>query len=130
MTRDELYWLTVTVLQEAGGEPYLGKLAVACVIVTRARHDGTSISDTVLKPLIFSAWNTSSPTRRMLDKPEDDQWVACYKAACAAYFDLVPDPTFRADHYLAEKSLPKLPAWFAESKVTVRIGNHTFLRLW
>lgn len=129
MVRDELYWLTTTIVQEAGAEPYLGKLAVACVVMTRARATGASVSDTVLQPKQFSCWDSRSPTRRMLDRPEDEQFIACYKAACAAYFDLVPDPTFRANHYLNPAAVTALPSWYAKDKITTVIGRHEFLRL-
>lgn len=130
MLRDELYWLTLTVIQEAGAEPYEGQLAVAWVIANRARVSGTSISDTVLKPWQFSAWNTDSPTRRMADADERDQRFApCYQASCAAYFKLADDPSFAATHYLNPAVLKRLPSWYDKDKITVTIGRHVFLRL-
>lgn len=56
----------VTIMQEAEGEPYLGKLAVAEVIRNRMNKlyasDG-SVSGTVLRPLQFSGWNAKDPGR-------------------------------------------------------------------
>lgn len=56
----------VTIMQEAEGEPYLGKLAVAEVIRNRMNKlyasDGT-VSGTVLRPLQFSGWNAKDPGR-------------------------------------------------------------------
>ena len=52
----------VTIMQEAEGEPYAGKLAVAEVIRNRMNKlyasDGT-VSGTVLRPLQFSGWNAT-----------------------------------------------------------------------
>lgn len=55
-----------TIHQEAAGESYLGKLAVAEVIRNRMNKryasDGT-VTDTVLRPKQFSGWNTSDAGR-------------------------------------------------------------------
>lgn len=128
--RDELYFLSITILQEAGGEPFEGKLAVAYTIMNR----GGSVTDTVLRSYQFSCWNTDSPTRITIDTASEEVLRECYKASCGAYFKLVPDPTKGATHYLNEELTRKirggnLPGWFDETKVTVRIGKHTFLKL-
>lgn len=56
----------VTIMQEAAGEPYKGKVAVAEVIRNRMREkyasDGT-VAGTVLRPYQFSGWNTKDPGR-------------------------------------------------------------------
>lgn len=128
--RDELYFLSITVLQEAGGESFKGKLGVAYTIMNR----GGSVMDTVLKSYQFSCWNTDSPTRMSIDTTPEDVLRECYKAACAAYFKLNPDPTKGANQFLNEELTKKirdgsLPGWFDEAKVTARIGKHTFLKL-
>ncbi len=128
--RDDLYFLALTIAQEAGGEPFEGKLGVGFVIVNR----GGSIIDTVFRSYQFSCWNSDSPTRLSIDAFSDVTLKESLKAACAAYFKLVDDPTQGATHYLNEEITRKLrggslPSWFDESKVTVRIGRHTFLRL-
>jgi spore germination cell wall hydrolase CwlJ-like protein len=132
--RDDLYFLVLTIEQEASSEPYEGQLAVAFVIMNRVRVEKSSVIDIVLKPMQFSSWNSDSPTRMHIDTTPNDAFKSCYKAACAAYFELVPDPSKGASHYLNEEVTRKLrggtlPGWFDESKVTVRIGNHTFLKL-
>jgi spore germination cell wall hydrolase CwlJ-like protein len=128
--RDELYFLMVTVAMEASGEPLEGKIAVAFVICGR----GDSTIDSCMRAYQFSSWNTESPTRMNLDVLNEKSMKECYKAACAAYFGLVDDPSKGATHYLNEEMIRKsrggkLPGWFDEKKVTARIGNHTFLRL-
>jgi len=129
--RDELYFLVLTVVMEAGGEPFEGQLAVAYVACNR---NSGSIPDTVLRGYQFSCWNTESPTRLNLDIIPDLILMESYKASVAAYFKLLPDPTKGATHYLNEEVTRKmrggtLPGWFEEDKVTARIGRHTFLKL-
>jgi spore germination cell wall hydrolase CwlJ-like protein len=117
---------------EAEGEPWEGKLGVAYVIVNRSRIRGRSISDVVLDPYDFSAWNTDAVTRLRLDDIDLDLWDECYKAACAAIFGLVPDPTNGADHYLNEpvvlRRAGRLPSWLKHMERTTAIGQHTFYK--
>ena len=128
--RDEIFFLTVTIVMEAGGEPFEGKLGVGFVVVNR----GGSLIDTIFRNAQFSCWNQGSPTEQNIDTVPDAVLKECYKAACAAYFHLVEDPTKGATNYLNEKLTMEmrdgtLPGWFLEDKVTVRIGRHTFLKL-
>jgi spore germination cell wall hydrolase CwlJ-like protein len=132
--RDELYFLALTVAQEAGWEPFMGQLAVAHVIVNRTKCSKASVIDTVFRNMQFSCWNTNSPTRMNLDTIPDGILKISYMAAAAAYFNLKEDPSNGATHYLNEEVTRKLrggslPGWFDEGKVTVRIGQHTFLKL-
>lgn len=132
---DDLQMIGLTVYQEAAGEPWEGKVAVAHVILTRARQAKRSILDVVFDPWDFSAWNTESPTRMALDTMDPKVWAECYFAAVGAAGGFLPDPTQGADHYLNEAATRAgrkdggLPSWFDEAKVTARIGKHTFLRL-
>lgn len=120
----------MTVLQEAEGESYEGKLAVAFAIVNR----GENVIATVFRPWQFSCWNTDSPTRKRLGQTiyaNTTAWIESLRAMDAALSRSVSDPTNGATHYLNEKSVQlttgKMPSWFKEEKVTKRIGNHTFL---
>ena len=132
---DGIQWIALTVWQEAQGEPYPGKLAVANVIMNRSNEWMKSISDIVLAKWQFSAWNTDSPTRLSLDSIDSASpvWRGCHKAACSAFYHLEEDPTKGALHYLnvdvVRKATGTLPSWFDESKITVIIGNHTFLKI-
>lgn len=132
--RDDLYFLVFTVEQEAGWEPYEGQLAVAYVVMNRAKIAKSSVLDVILKPMQFSCWNADSPTRMNIDTIPNDILKNCYKASCGAYFELSEDPSKDATHYLNEEATRKerggtLPNWFDESKITARIGHHTFLKL-
>lgn len=132
--RDEIYFLTITLVMEAGGEPYEGILAVAYVISNRAKTSKASIIDTVLRAFQFSAWNTESGTRLNLDTIARETFFQCYKAACSGYFTLSDDPSKGATHYLNEELTRKirggnLPGWADPNKITAKIGNHTFYKV-
>jgi len=135
----DLIVLAQMVLGEARGEPYEGQLAVAHVAMNRVadpRWPDTP-SAVVLQPKQFSCFNDGSPCLPLMRQParhaSSSTWDSVFRAACAAYFGLEPDPTGGANHYLNEKVTRKirggsLPRWFDERKVTRRIGGHTFLR--
>ena len=135
---DDLTLLAATVYMEAGAESFEGKLAVAHVVMNRdASSPDPGLDDVVLKPWQFSAWNTDHRARATLQTVMNDRptaWIESMKAAAAALFNLLPDPTAGATFYLNEALTRKLrkdgslPDWFNEERVTVRIGRHTFLR--
>lgn len=129
MFERDLYWLALTIWMEAQGEKFEGKLAVAWVIMNR-KGLSSSISDTVLRKMQFSCWNSDSNVRMNIDHAEESlAWESCYRAAAAAYFNFLPDPTRGATHYLNPSVLPKLPSWYDKTKVLVVIQNHEFLRV-
>lgn len=143
----DLDWLALTLVMEAGREPWEGQLAVAYVIVGRARRTKASISDTVLKPYQFSAWNTDEPTRRLLDTIAPEVWAQCYMAGIAAAGGFLPNPAPGATHYLNPVATAKYrrakgwspyPEWATDptdreqldaSKQAAWIANHVFLRV-
>ena len=123
----------VTIYQEAQGESYAGKVAVAEVIRNRMNKqyasDGT-VAGTVLRPLQFSGWNARDPGRVRAAKADDDQQVVkeCAKAwddalsgsdtvkGAVLYYN--PDP----------KLVPVTPEWARpHSAIEVaRVGHHVF----
>lgn len=126
-------WLCATVYQEARGEPYEGKLAVAYVVLNRCKERRQSIPDVVLAKWQFSAWNTDSPTRMTLDTINFDNWKDCSDAVTEAMGGKSSDPTHGANAYLNIDTVirvaGKLPSWYDAEKVTVTIGHHTFLKI-
>jgi spore germination cell wall hydrolase CwlJ-like protein len=126
----------LTVSMEAGGEPYLGKLAVAYVCCqNRVKFYGKSISDVALLAEQFSSWDTKSPTRMNIDSITDASAAECLKAVLAAMFQLEPDPTRGAIFYMNTKtvilnsgSLPDYWTIDGDPESEVVIGNHTFRR--
>jgi N-acetylmuramoyl-L-alanine amidase len=124
-------WGVLTVWQEARGEPFAGKVAVAEVILRRTQKkffsSGDSIASTCLWPLQFSGWNAKDPNRikaAVLDTTDPDV-QDCVKAWCEAAdrgSNLVPD----ALHYYNANIVN--PPWAKDAEVVAVIGNHTFLR--
>ena len=118
----------VTVFQEAEGEPYMGKVAVAEVIWRRTKRkfmsDGT-VAGTVLRRLQFSVMNSDSANRiRSFQIDTDDQNVQdCIRAWAEAKAGSNYAPGCL--HYLN----PKLcdPLWARDAKVVAEIGNHRFV---
>lgn len=119
---------------EARGEPTKGKLAVRCVIHTRAMTAGTSDKEQVLKPRQFSSFNADDPNRVKLlgaHLADPDGWAAC-EAVCDLFeAGLTLDPTMGATHYLNRDALLHQPSWsLAENgwEPHVIIGHHEFGR--
>jgi len=131
----ELY--AATVLLEAEGESEEGKVAVAWVIRTRMDQKKWTAREIALAPDQFSCWNPSYQVQRKarLMAPDPGRWASCWRAAVAAYYRLIPDPTQGADHYInpalarQTRSDHSLPTWYDSDKVTLRVGRHEFLRL-
>lgn len=123
----------VTIYQEAQGELYAGKLAVAEVIRNRINQkyssDGT-VAGTVLRPLQFSGWNAKDPGRVRNAKLDDADPIVqeCAKAwdeamagsdtvkGAVLYYN--PDP----------KLVPVTPDWAMpdSAKEVARVGRHLF----
>lgn len=132
--------LSQTVLGEAEGEDLEGKRAVAWVIENRAAQRGwpDDAGAVCLQEMQFSCWNAGSPRIPVMTDPRKHTteaiWDECFQAALEANFDLRADRTKGANHYLNEALTRKirggtLPSWFDAGKVTLRLGDHTFLKL-
>lgn len=136
---EDLDILARTVFGEARGEPWLGRVAVAYVVLNRVRRpswwsrwvDGFT-SDTVAavcrKKAQFSCWNPGDPNRRAIEQAtvEDPVFLECLTAASVALAGLVPDPTDGADHY---HTLTVSPPWSRGVTPVARIGQHLFYKL-
>lgn len=135
---DTLSLLAGTVFLEAEGEPYIGKLAVAHVLMNRVAKAGSTIPHEALNPFQFSCWNADYRIRAEArlsgaeGVPAEESW----KAAAAALWALAPDPTWGARHYaniqvVRRSNQGRLPAWLQTMLDTgerLELGNHTFLR--
>lgn len=123
----DLDFVARTVMAEAEGEPYEGKVAVAAVIYNRARNPrwwGVTIKDACLTSKQFSAWSDDNPRRNKIGEwtLEKKTYRECFKAAIDAYDR---DATGGADHYFAHGTV--LPSWADGFEQRV-IGGHTFIR--
>lgn len=126
----DLYWLALLIFLEARGENFLGKLAIAWVVMTRAEERKQSVQDVVLAAYQFSAFNTNDPNRLLVDNaPFSDEWRSCLRAAAGAYFALEENPAPRANHYLNPKAVKELPKWYRKDCVVRVIERHEFLKV-
>jgi len=142
----------VTIYQEAAGEPYEGKVAVAEVIRNRLRakymSDGT-VSGTVLRAYQFSGWNTDAGKVRITSVrvDADDPLVLQCRAAWAEAMVNGSDRVKGAKLYLnpvvvLAMSNPRFgpkgqfPRWAADptdptkldvKRVVATIGRHVFM---
>lgn len=125
----------VTLMQEAAGEPYIGKVAVAEVIRNRMNKkyasDGT-VSGTVLRPLQFSGWNAKDPGRiRTVRSDTDDKAVQdCLRAwqEAMAGSDIVKGAVLYLNQGYLQKIGEPIPDWaLPDSAIEVAIvGQHHF----
>jgi N-acetylmuramoyl-L-alanine amidase len=117
----------MVIRDEAGGEPYEGKVAVAEVVLRRTRSkfqsDGT-VTGTLLWPYAFSGLNTTAPHRTALFKvdDEDNTLLECLQAWETAKAG--SDLSQGADSYF-NPALAQ-PKWAATATHTVDIGAHSF----
>lgn len=122
----------VTVWQEAEGEPYVGKVAVAETELRREQtgyNSDSTAAGTVARRYQFSSWNDDPQDNARLIKSlqiDDDDPVVreCARAVdeAAAGSNLVPDAVL----YYRDGS-PK-PAWADKCVLVAKVGNHLFFK--
>jgi len=121
----------VTIMQEAAGEPYEGKLAVAEVIRNRMQQrytsDGT-VAGTVLRPYQFSGWNTADPGRVRNIRADTDQQVVqdCSRAWAEALAG--SNTVHNAVLYYNKRLVVDTPDWALPDSAThlATVGQHDF----
>jgi len=128
LTTADLDFVARTVMAEAEGEPYEGKVAVAAVIYNRARNPrwwGSTVIDVCLTSKQFSCWNDNNLRRRKIGIWDSESRVFrdCMRAALEG-FDR--DPTGGADSYYAHGVV--FPDWADGLTATAVIGKHTFVK--
>jgi len=121
----------ITVWQEAQGEPYTGKVAVAEVIRNRMLRnyssDGT-VAGTVARPWQFSGWNGDDESRKYLIralKINDNDPVV---QECIRAWNQSRDSNFvkGAVLYCNLDAVDRRPNWADPSKLIIKIGHHSF----
>lgn len=136
----------LTIYGEARGEDLQGQIAVAHVLINRAkakkwwgkRVEGLpdhSLAAVCLKPWQFSVWNPNDPNRAKLVSLRENYARAitdpvcrrALKALIDALDGYVPDPTGGACHYVTNALYQsgKAPDW-AQGRQHIRIGSHLF----
>ena len=114
----ELMCLSTAVYHEARGEPLIGQVGVAHVILNRV--NSSRFPDTVYKvvyqPKQFTDVEKAKPDTNSYE------WGNAVEAAVLSYIGFVDDPTNGADHYYAP------PWWVQHKEETCKIVRHTFLK--
>lgn len=130
---------TRTVWGEARGEPLMGQIAVAHVILNRwwkpgwwSREKADGVVDDTIEavckdPFQFSVWNTGDPNRALMtnlpitDQKYEHLWQICLMVWEGKF----PDPTYASLHYHTTDLNP-LPRWALNKEPVVTIGRHHF----
>jgi len=127
-----------TIVGEARGESWEGKLAVAHVIMNRLKAGGwygSTIPQVINKPYQFSCWNKKDINRAIASKPEkhpdESAWQECQAAAKLVYEGKVKDNTRGATHYLTHHRFMRIcksytDHWLFNVKPVCIIGEHIF----
>jgi len=129
-------WAAMTVWQEAQGESFAGKVAVAEVIRnrTKAKHmsDGT-VPGTCLWPVQFSGWNAIDQTPKYRERIEcakldTNDWMVqdCLRAWSEAE---AGSDTVKGAMYYYATWMKKPPPWAQGAEVLAEIGQHRFVKL-
>ena len=126
--------LTMAVYFEARGEPPLGQIAVAHVVMNRVEND--SYPDSVCKVVKQGRYWRHVPLRHQCQfsfwcdgKPEvvanREAWGTAFIYASAVYMGWIADTTVGATHYHTKQVKPK---WRLPMQVTTQVNNHVFYR--
>lgn len=116
-----LHCLAETVYYEAGNQPTNGKVAVAFVVINRAKKAKSTICDVVMKPKQFH-WVTQTTLRKK--SKEQKQWEECQRLAkdMLDHLEKYPDPTSGATAFRRPVDAPFPHSW----KLLATIGGHIF----
>lgn len=112
-----------TVWGEARGEPELGQIAVAWVILNRSRTRKQTIRQVCLAPKQFSCWNANDPNHAKLLALKPEQYQRQITICGRVCNQECPDPTDGATHYHAHGIIPR---WAQGHTPSAIIGNHVF----
>ena len=116
-----------TLYGEARGQSLDGIIAVASVVVNRARRGayGASPAAVCLRPWQFSCWNARDPNRAIIERvqPGDFIFDVCRLVASLAIRGLLHDPTGGATHYHTKGVAPN---WSRGKTPSAVIGDHLF----
>jgi N-acetylmuramoyl-L-alanine amidase len=124
--------LARTIMGEARGEPYEGKVAVGRCIVNRWRlkrwFAAATIQETAELPWQFSCWNLNDPNRaKILDASYDKPALRnCMRAAMDALDGKGPEWLPGCTHYHADYIAP--PNWAQGQAPAGKIGRHLFFK--
>ena len=104
MKNNDIWVFAKTIWAEARGEPLEGQIAVANVIINRARQGGwwgDEVAKVCRKPKQFSCWNQGDPNRAKMDglELEDRAFARALSVAAGTWAGDMADTTKGATHY-------------------------------
>lgn len=116
--RDDLYLLARLVHAEARGEPYMGQVAVAAVVLNRVKDPRfpNSISGVIYQPLAFE-----SVAIGQINLPPNQDNIKAARSAMNGW-----DPTYGCVFFW-NPSKP-VSRWIWTRDIITRIGSHVFAR--
>ncbi|WP_374467410.1 cell wall hydrolase [Ferrovibrio sp.] len=125
-----------TIMGEASGETFEGKVAVAWTFRNRVTVDlwgdrkpdwwGECIADVCLKPWQYTCWKDHNAERIKRATLSDVVFQDCMLAMLCVVKGLIPDPTAGSTHYYNPKIIKTPPAWALGRTPACIIGNHHF----
>jgi len=127
---DEVRCLSENIWHESRSESAVGQAAVAWATRNRVndrRHPDT-YCEVVYERSQFSWTLVKDAHVSITKKPDRIAWIHAVETAIMVMSGLVDDPTDGSDHFLAKKSLRRLPTWYKDMDVVVKLGRHTFYR--
>lgn len=122
----ECFVLAEAIYFEAGIEPFIGKVAVAHVIIHRTKlwYFPDTIKEVVYHRCQFTYTCNGDLKRGILKSSQ--QWKDSIYAAELVYQGIIPDPTGGADHYFNPNEVSFEPNWSKVYPQVSSIGLHQF----
>jgi N-acetylmuramoyl-L-alanine amidase len=125
MTKDDLWTMAQTIYGEARGEGHAGLLAVAWVILNRARHSRKSPADICREPRQFSCWNEDDLNYPLISGAtlETPGFASCLSMTLQVLTGILADPTKGSRHYC---TIASEPTWAEGHEPCYVLGHHKF----
>jgi spore germination cell wall hydrolase CwlJ-like protein len=120
--------VALTLLGEAGNEPYAGKIMVMETIWNRSQISGRTLREECLLKKQYSCWNNSESLWAKtadLGTMFSPEWKDCVDIAKEA-IRTGWKSTSSATHYYAPKLLAKPPKWVKGMRLVAEVGEHKF----
>ncbi|NLB42727.1 MAG: spore cortex-lytic enzyme [Clostridiales bacterium] len=113
---NDVYLLARAIHGEARGEPYVGKVAVAAVVLNRVNHPNfpNTIAGVIYQPLAFTAVADGQ-----INLTPDDESIRAARDALNGW-----DPTYGAIYYFNPATATS--KWIWSRPVHISIGKHKF----
>lgn len=121
---NDIKCIATAIYHEARGEPIMGQVAVAHVILNRVGHPwyADNICGVVYQPHHFTDIHKARPDEKSL------AWERAVEHATLSYIGFLDDPTDGSIMYHNPRTAPK-PNWdFRKIRIAGNIGQHRFYK--